>query len=91
MSFLRRLLGGTTPPAESTTPPGAPGPSSGEVAPPDELDEAGRERALLREEARRLDDELLQRQLRWADRAWVPPPQGGELRADDRDRRSDGA
>jgi ABC-2 type transport system ATP-binding protein len=30
-------------------------------------------------------DELRQRQLRYADRAWTPPRQGGERRADDED------
>lgn len=51
----------------------------------DELpaDEVERERALLRADAKRLDDDLLQRQLRYADRAWTPPRQGGERRADD--------
>jgi hypothetical protein len=37
---------------------------------------------MLREDARRLD-ELQQRQLRYADKAWTPPAQGGERRADD--------
>ena len=89
MAFLRRLLGGAAHPAEPTTPPGDPGAPPEEIASASEIDETGRERALLRDEARRLDDELLQRQLRWADRSWVPPAQGGELRAEDRDSRPD--
>ena len=31
----------------------------------------------------RLNDELLQRQLRYADRSWTPPAQGGTRRSDD--------
>ena len=79
MSFLRRLLGGRegegqdhpTPAARST---------------PDEIAESEREheRELARAEAERLDD-LRQRQLRYAQHAWTPPPQGGERRADDED------
>ena len=38
---------------------------------------------LLREEALRLNDDLIQRQLRYADRSWTPPAQGGSRRADD--------
>ena len=45
-------------------------------------DEAERERALLREDAQRLSDDLLARQLRYADRSWTPPAQGGSQRAD---------
>ena len=56
----------------------APGSPAGE-------DEAERERRLLREEGERLDDDLIQRQLRYADRSWVPAAQGGERRADDRE------
>ncbi len=37
---------------------------------------------LLRGEQERLDD-LIQRQLRYADHAWQPPDQGGSRRADD--------
>jgi hypothetical protein len=71
MGFLKRLLGGSP----------APAPDAAEDAAP--VDEAARERELLLEEARRLDDDLIQRQLRYADRAWTPPPQGGSRRADD--------
>jgi hypothetical protein len=77
MGFLRRLFG-------------APGPSPDDdarSAAPDDAglaaDEQARDRELRREDARRLDDELLQRQLRYADRSWTPPAQGGTRRADD--------
>ena len=53
-------------------------------------DEAERERELLLAEARRLDDDLIQRQLRYADRSWTPPPQGGVRRADDEEAQADG-
>jgi nitroimidazol reductase NimA-like FMN-containing flavoprotein (pyridoxamine 5'-phosphate oxidase superfamily) len=39
------------------------------------------ERELMRAEAERLSSELLQRQMRYADRSWSPPAQGGETRA----------
>jgi hypothetical protein len=77
VSFLRRMLGGGGPVADPAARPGA---DAGATA---EVDEAERERRLLREEAERLDDELVQRQLRYADRSWVPPAQGGTRRADD--------
>ena len=88
MSFLRRLLGGERP---------DPGPDDGEtlVAGDDEPDldpdaeEREHERTVLREEAQRLD-ELQQRQLRYADRAWTPPAQGGERRADHEDAATQG-
>ena len=73
MGFLRRLLGGgSAPPDEDPV-------SAAEAA----EDEQARERELLRAEAERLADPLIQRQLRYADRAWSPPAQGGERRADD--------
>lgn len=76
MSFLRRLLGRDAPPESD--------------APVDDaaLDAEEREHELdiLRAEQERLD-ELAQRQLRYADYAWQPPAQGGERRADDRDKR----
>ena len=50
------------------------------------LDEIERDRVLLREEALRLNDDLIQRQLRYADRRWTPPAQGGTRRAEDGDR-----
>jgi hypothetical protein len=80
MSFLRRLLGGGSDPAGAST-PGASGRTT--VAADAEEDEVERDRRLLREEADRLDDALIQRQLRYADRKWTPPDQGGERRADD--------
>jgi len=54
-----------------------------------ELDRAEREHELevLREDQARLD-ELAQRQLKYAQYAWTPPPQGGERRADDSDESS---
>jgi hypothetical protein len=76
MAFLRRLLGGTGRATEDEAPAG---PAGNEGAQPE--DEAAREREILRAEAKRLDDELIQRQLRYADRSWVPPRQGGERRA----------
>jgi len=72
MSFLKRLFGSVEPPAT---------PSTDET--PSAADEAARERELLLAEAHRLDNDLIQRQLRYADRSWTPTPQGGERRADD--------
>jgi hypothetical protein len=84
MSFLRRLLGGDDD-----------GHTNGATPPADPLDaidpnEAERlhERDLLRAENERLDD-LRRRQLKYADRAWTPPAQGGERRADDEDREAE--
>ena len=48
-----------------------------------EIDDAERDRQLAREEAERTSSELIARQLRYADRAWTPPAQGGTRRADD--------
>ena len=80
VSFLRRLFGG---PSEDPDRPRSDEP------PPSALDllaeEQDRERELLLEDARRLDDELLQRQLRYAQRSWTPDAQGGTRRADDED------
>jgi hypothetical protein len=80
MGFLRRLLGGDAHPEEADSP-------DVETAHPADLDaeERAYELELLRGEQERLD-ELAQRQLRWAKDAWQPPAQGGERRADDRDR-----
>jgi hypothetical protein len=81
VSFLRRLLGGAP---EASAAEGAgrgdEGGSGDTVA-----EEQARERELLLADARRLDDDLLQRQLRYADRSWTPPAQGGTRRADDED------
>jgi hypothetical protein len=84
MSFLRRLVGGGAkdagdePPAEPVTQA-----ALWEA-------EAARDRELLLEEARRLDDDLIQRQLRYADRAWTPPAQGGTRRAGDEEGADEG-
>jgi hypothetical protein len=75
VSFLKRLLGG-----------GADEPRAAEPErSPSELlaDEQERDRELLRAEAERMDDDFLQRQMRYADRSWTPPAQGGSRRADD--------
>ena len=78
MSFLRRLLGGDEQ---------GPAATNG-TEPVDAVDavEAERihERELARSESERLD-ELRLRQLKYADKAWTPPAQGGERRADDED------
>ncbi len=76
MGFLRRLLGGERPEAE--TPETSPPLDDAEVA----AAEAAYERDLLREEQARLS-ELTRRQLRYAEYAWKPPDQGGARRADD--------
>jgi hypothetical protein len=75
MSFLRRLLGGE--PKE----PEAPAASPADLV----ADEQARDRELLRADAARLEDDLIQRQLRYADRSWTPPAQGSDRRADDAD------
>jgi len=72
VSFLRRLLGGSR--------PEQPAADAADLTP---LDEAAYERELLLDESRRLDDDLIQRQMRFADRSWTPPAQGGTRRADD--------
>ena len=73
MSFLKRLLGSA--PADDTGP---------ERTPAELLaDEQERDRELLLAEAKRMDDDLIQRQLRYADRSWTPPAQGGTRRSDD--------
>jgi hypothetical protein len=87
VSFLRRILGPTTasPGAGTGGPTGAATAATTGAPGPDPVgdDEAARERDLLRAEAARLSDELLARQLRYADRSWTPPSQGGPRRADD--------
>ena len=79
MGFLRRLFGGDAP--DRDEPAEAQAPASGGQAGP--ADEAARERELLLADAARLNDELIQRQMRYADRSWTPPAQGGTRRADD--------
>lgn len=81
MGFLRRLLGGSKEGDADGGSAGSPG-TPGDAA----LDDVERERELLRAEAHRLDDDLIQRQLRYADRAWIPPAQGGTRRAEDGDK-----
>jgi hypothetical protein len=81
MGFLRRLFGGGD---ESGPAPGEPGDDAASEAAGD-LDETARDRELLLDEARRLDSDLIQRQMRYADRAWTPPAQGGDRRAEDHD------
>jgi hypothetical protein len=83
VSFLRRILGGGDKPADER-PAGDPASASASASAAVDS-EATRERELLLEEARRLDDDLIQRQMRYADRAWTPPAQGGTRRADDED------
>jgi hypothetical protein len=80
MGFLRRILGGGSKAGD------APTDTTAHETPADTFDETERERELLREEALRLDDDLIARQLRYADRAWTPPAQGGTRRAEDGDR-----
>jgi hypothetical protein len=83
MGFLKRLLGGgSTEDGKSAAGGAGSAPGSGDPA----LDEIERDRVLLREEALRLNDDLIQRQLRYADRSWTPPAQGGTRRAEDGDR-----
>ena len=77
MGFLKRLFGGDAT-ADGSDDRGAAAGATNAAA-----DEAERDRELLRAEALRLDDDLIQRQLRYADRSWTPPAQGGSKRADD--------
>lgn len=83
MGFLRRLLGGGSSEDGAS---GAAGTGSASGSGDPALDEIERDRVLLREEALRLNDDLIQRQLRYADRSWTPPAQGGSRRAEDGDR-----
>jgi hypothetical protein len=73
---LRKLLGGGERAAEPEEAPADPAAI--------EDDERAHEVEILRAEQARLDP-LRQRQLRYAERAWTPPRQGGERRADDAD------
>ena len=79
MSFLRRLLGG------EPKAPEAPQPTAAELV----EEEQARERGLLRADAARLDDDLIQRQMRYADRSWTPPAQGTDRRSDDAEGEAD--
>ena len=78
MSFLRRVFGGGASRAVGDS--AAAGPAGPAL---DDVDDDARDRALRAEDARRLSNELLARQLRYADRSWTPPAQGGPRRADD--------
>lgn len=83
MDALRRLFGGgSANPARSRADesgdPDAEPPSADAI----DAEERARELELLRAEQDRLD-ELVLRQQRYADRSWVPPPQGGPRRSDD--------
>jgi hypothetical protein len=82
MGFLSRLRGTRSRDAASSEPTSDEHTRAGadDRLPDDELE---RERALLRAEAERLDDDLIQRQIRYADRSWTPPRQGGDVRAGD--------
>ena len=93
MGFLKRLLGGSSEgeggrDSESDDAGPDVGTASAAVVPADE-DEIELERELLRAEAVRLDNDLIQRQLRYANRSWTPPAQGGSRRADNGDRTAD--
>jgi hypothetical protein len=87
MDFLRRILGQGEGTHGGGKPSGGDEPSAADAptAPvdPDEA-ESAYQRGLLRDEEARLD-ELRRRQLRYAEHAWTPPPQGGERRAGDED------
>jgi hypothetical protein len=82
MSFLRRLLGGAPGDERQAAPYADAAAADASDAGALEAEERARELELLRSEQARFD-ELRQRQLRYADRAWTPPAQGGERRADD--------
>jgi hypothetical protein len=82
VGFLKRLFGGDR--ASDGTGDGKGDPDAAAASATDAAaDEAERERELLRADAERMNDELIQRQLRYADRSWTPPAQGGTRRADD--------
>jgi hypothetical protein len=82
VSFLRRILGGggRTEPDGAAADDATAAPTASDL----EADERAHELDVLRAEQDRLDD-LRRRQLRYADRAWTPPAQGGERRAEDSD------
>jgi hypothetical protein len=90
VSLLRRLFRGQATPdaaadvttGAADTPAGVAGAPAGQG--PDaglQADERAYERELMRAEAERLSSDLLRRQVRYADRSWTPPAQGGEQRA----------
>ena len=83
MSFLKRLFGGGS------------GDDGRTIAdePPLAIDlleeEQARDRELMRADAQRLDDDLIQRQMRYSQHSWTPPAQGTDRRADDADAASE--
>jgi hypothetical protein len=92
VGFLRRLRGNDPHPGPASGAAGT-GPGDGnagiEGAMSADEEEAARNRELMREESQRLEDELLQRQMRYADRSWTPPAQGGPRRAGDEESAAD--
>jgi hypothetical protein len=85
MGFLKRLFGDAGAdrrPVDAGGDDGAAAPDEGATT---QDGETARERELLQAEAERLADDLFQRQLRYADRSWTPPAQGGSRRSDDED------
>jgi hypothetical protein len=84
---FRRLLGGAAEPNGEHTAGTTTSSSLGDSASPED-EERQYELDLAREEARRLG-ELQQRQLRYSNYSWTPPPQGGERRADDEEAQSE--
>ena len=82
MSFLRRLFGGSG--EDHRTIPDEP-PLAIDLL----EDEQARDRELMRADAQRLDDELIQRQMRYAQHSWTPPAQGTDRRADDEDSKAE--
>lgn len=83
MGFLKRILG-----AGNQPPEGARYGDAEDVATAGDAEQArdreqARDLELALGEAHRLDDDLIQRQLRYADRSWTPPAEGGTRRADD--------
>jgi hypothetical protein len=91
MGFLARLRGSGGSRSQDAASTEAASGENARAAADDRLpdDELERERALLRAEAERLDDALIQRQIRYADRSWTPPRQGGDARAGDESQTSD--
>jgi hypothetical protein len=79
VGFLKRLFGGTTDDTRDETADEGPTPTEADLV----AAEQDRERELIRADAERLDNDLIQRQMRYADRSWTPPAQGGARRADD--------
>jgi hypothetical protein len=91
VGFLRRLFSGDDSGAgesesgesESGEAESAPAPAPLDAVTLDE-EERARELELARFDQERVS-ELVRRQQRYAERSWMPPPQGGDRRADDED------